>query len=158
MGFDARSFIHSTFEARTAEVRIPELAPFFDGAEPVFKVRGLSGIELAQCTEAAGAQKMRADLVASLIDGSDEERTKALLESFGLGAHVPGELVRYHELIIRGTVEPVIDRETSVLLATRYPVDHRGLALKIMELTGAGQLCTKKKPSVSTPAETSAPA
>lgn len=156
MPFDIREFQRTPFEARTGEVKIPELAPWFGGAEPVFVVRGLTGIEMAQCSESAGASRLRAELVESLIDGSNQERVHALLATFGLSEDVPGELVRYHELIIRGTVEPKIDRETSVLLAERFPVDHRALALQIMTLSGQGQVC-KKKPSGSTETPESAP-
>lgn len=145
MPFDAKAFGKAKFEPRTEKVRVPELAEFFGDDEPSFEVRGLTGIELAQAMEAAGTAKQRAELAEALLDGALEDKSEAIQNAFGLGPGVPDELIRYHELIIRGTVEPVLSREISVKLAERFPVDHKQLALKILHLTGQGQ-AVKKKP------------
>ena len=153
MPFDAKAFARAKFEPRTESVRVPELAEWFGGDEPVFIVRGLSGIELASAMEAAGSAKGRAELAEALLDGALEDKSEAIQNAFGLGPGVPDELIRYHELIIRGTVEPVLSREISVKLAERFPIDHKSLALKILHLTGQGQAVKKKPPdSGATPA------
>lgn len=153
MPFDAKAFSKAKFEPRTDSLRVPELAEWFGGDDPVFVVRGLSGIELASAMEAAGNSKVRAELAEALLDGAMEDKSEAIQAAFGLGPGVPDELIRYHELIIRGTVEPVLSREISVKLAERFPVDHKQIALKILHLTGQGQ-AVKKKPqdSGATPA------
>lgn len=148
MSFDAKAFAKAKFEPRTDEVRVPELAEWFGDDEPVFIVRGLSGVELAQAMESASTSKTRAELAEALLDGALEDKSEAIQQAFGLGPGVPDELIRYHELIIRGTVEPVLSREISVKLADRFPVDHKHLAMKILHLTGQGQT-VKKKPQSS---------
>ena len=137
--------------------KIEELRDWFGGDEPVFTVRGLSGIELAQALESAQTTQSRAELAEALLDGTDGAKVDAVKEAFGLGTGVPDELIRYHELVIRGTVEPRLSRDLSVKLAERFPVDHKQLALRILALTGQGQ-AVKKKPSDSSETLKSAPA
>jgi hypothetical protein len=148
MPFDAKAFNKAKFEPRTESVKVPELAEFFGDDEPVFVVRGLTGIELAAAMEAAGSAKQRAELAEALLDGAIEDKSEAIQAAFGLGPGVPDELIRYHELIIRGTVEPVLTRDVSVKLAERFPVDHKRLAMSILHLTGQGH-AVKKKPTDS---------
>jgi len=157
MPFDARAFTKAQFEPRLGDVIIPELRDWFGGDEPIFRVRGLSGIELAQALEAAQTSQTRAELAEALLDGTDGAKVDAVKEAFGLGKGVPDELIRYHELVIRGTVEPKLTREVSVKLAERFPIDHKQLALKILALTGQGQ-AVKKKPNVCSATPKSAPA
>lgn len=153
MPFDAKAFARAKFEPRTEQVRVPEMAEWFGGDDPVFVVRGLTGIELAQAIEASSNAKQRAELTEALLDGAIEDKSDAIMTAFGIGPGVPDELIRYHELIIRGTVEPVLSREISVKLAERFPIDHKSLALKILHLTGQGQAVKKKPPdSGATPA------
>ena len=144
MPFDARAFTKAQFEPRLGDVIIPELRDWFGGDEPVFRVRGLSGIELAQALESAQTSQTRAELAEALLDGTDGAKVDAVKEAFGLGKGVPDELIRYHELVIRGTVEPKLTREVSVKLAERFPIDHKQLALKILALTGQGQAVKPK--------------
>lgn len=157
MPFDAKAFSREKFEPRTLAVELPELAPWFGDDLPVFTVRGLTGIELAQAMDAAVSARARGELAEALLDGDDATKVAAIKDAFGLGAGVPEELIRYHELIIRGVVKPVITREISVKMAERFPVDHKGLALKILALTGQGQT-VKKKPSGSGDTVNTAPA
>ena len=157
MPFDARAFTKAQFEPRLGDVIIPELRDWFGGDEPIFRVRGLSGIELAQALEAAQTSQSRAELAEALLDGTDGAKVDAVKEAFGLGKGVPDELIRYHELVIRGTVEPKLTREVSVKLAERFPIDHKQLALKILALTGQGQ-AVKKKPSACSATPKSGPA
>ena len=157
MPFDARAFTKAQFEPRLGDVIIPELRDWFGGDEPIFRVRGLSGIELAQALEAAQTSQSRAELAEALLDGTDGAKVDAVKEAFGLGKGVPDELIRYHELVIRGTVEPKLTREVSVKLAERFPIDHKQLALKILALTGQGQ-AVKKKPNACSATPKSAPA
>ena len=157
MPFDARAFAKAQFEPRIADVVIPELRDWFAGDEPILRVRGLSGIELAQALEAAQTSQSRAELAEALLEGTDGAKVDAVKEAFGLGKGVPDELIRYHELVIRGTVEPKLTRDVSVKLAERFPIDHKQLALKILALTGQGQ-AVKKKPNACSATPKSAPA
>ena len=157
MPFAAKAFSKAAFEPRTADVRIDELKDWFGGEAPIFRVRGLSGIELAQALDAAQTSQSRAELAEALLEGTDGAKVDAVKEAFGLGKGVPDELIRYHELIIRGTVEPKLSRDLSVKLSERFPVDHKQLALKILALTGQGQ-AVKKKPSASSDTAKSVPA
>ena len=103
------------------------------------------------------ARLVRARVAEALLDGTDGAKVEAGKEAFGLGKGVPDELIRYHELVIRGSVEPRLTRDISVKLAERFPVDHKQLALKILALTGQGH-AVKKKPSDCSATPKSAPA
>ena len=85
MPFDARAFTKSQFEPRLGDVIIPELRDWFGGDEPVLRVRGLSGIELAQALESAQTSQSRAELAEALLDGTDGAKVDAVKEAFGLG-------------------------------------------------------------------------
>lgn len=154
MKFNADAFRAAEFAARTAEVEIPELAPWCSG-RPVFVVRGLNAHELAAATEAADTAAARAGVLTVALDGTTEERIGAVKAALGLSEDTPRSLALANELILRGTVEPVLDRETVVLLGERFPVDHKILSRRIMELTGQGQEA-KKKPNGSMTTDASA--
>jgi len=147
MAFDARKFVAAPFEPRTERVEFPELAEWFGDDDPVIVIRSLTGDELAtvegQCDDRA--EEVRAGLTRALEGGNKSEIADAALDVLGFGGGAtPKLMVRYHALIMAGAVSPVIDRQTSVMLGQRFPIDHRNIAHKIAALSGKGQEAKKK--------------
>lgn len=146
-GFDLKAFMRETFTPREEEVRIPELAGFFpEGADPVFRVRSLTGEELARVQEAAQRNKDLATLAAGLVSNSDNERIAALREALGVGDSVPDEMAKRMAMVEMGCVSPKLDTLAVVKLFKVLPVDMYNLATKISALTGAGHVPGKAKP------------
>ncbi|HHB11934.1 MAG TPA: hypothetical protein ENK62_01885 [Chromatiales bacterium] len=151
MGFDSRKFLNTEFRPRTEEVRVPDLAPFFDG-EPVWVVRGLTGHELARVNAAAEAARSMEALAEALAAQAPAEKAEALKQLLGLGEDTPEDLARRIEMLRLGSVEPECDRELAVKLADAYPVEFYQLTNAISRLTGMGKLPGEPSGSGATPA------
>ncbi|HEU6436573.1 MAG TPA: hypothetical protein VE028_03915 [Nitratidesulfovibrio sp.] len=147
-GFDLKGFMRADFTPREEEVRIPELAGFFpEGADPIFRVRSLTGEELARVQEAAQRNRDLAALAAGLLSGSDAERVASLREALGVGDKVPDDMAKRMAMVEYGCVSPKLDMQVVIKLFRVLPVDMYGLATRISTLTGAGHVPGKAKPS-----------
>lgn len=152
--FNVTKFQQASFTAREASVKVPGLKDFFEeGAEPVFKVRGLTGSELAAANEAKERNRNLVALAEALVSGGESEKAEAIKGMLGLGGNVPDDIARRISMIVSASVEPVIDHETAVKLSESFPVEFYALTNKILELTGEGAELGKRKRS--TPVQTS---
>lgn len=147
-GFNVQKFMGEKWLPREQDVRIPELAPFFpEDAEPVFRVRGLTGTELANVQEAAQRNRDVAALVEGVLSPDNAERIAALRDVMGIGDKVPDELAKRMAMVEAGCVSPRLDMPTVVQLFRVLPVDMYNLANTISSLTGAGHVPGKAQPS-----------
>ena len=156
MPFDLTKFAAADFTARTEDVPVPDLAPFFgDGDPAVWTVRGLTGAELARVNEATDAAKNLEALAEALASPAGREKAGALRSLLGLadgaGADVPQDLVKRIEMLRAGSVAPVADRQLAVRLADVYPVEFYQLTNAITRLTGQGKILGKPAGSGETP-------
>lgn len=142
MGFKADQFITAEFQHRTDAVRVPGLAEWFDG-DPVWTVRGLTAHEFATCQEAAEKDQSVAALAEALAAGTKNEQVKELRDALGLSDTTPGEISKRIRMLMLGSVDPVCDRELSVKLSERYPIEFYQLTNEITQLTGKGQIVGK---------------
>jgi NADPH-dependent glutamate synthase beta subunit-like oxidoreductase len=143
MGFDVAKFETATFEDRTESIPVPILARFFDeGAEPVWVVRGLTGMECALAKQAVRASKNLEVAVESLLEGKlNKKNIKELKAALGFSSdNVPEELVQRYTWIECGSVNPVCSHEMAMKLAVNFPEDFFDITNKIMGLTGDGRL------------------
>lgn len=151
MAFNEKKFMSTNFTPRTKDVKLPDLKDFFDeGSEPVFKVRGLSGNELARVHEAADKHRNIAGLIAGLMSNQAQEKIDAVRAAMGVTEDVPSEIARRLEMISIACMEPKISMEASVRLAEVYPIEFYEITSTISELTGKGQVPGKLKPSGAT--------
>jgi hypothetical protein len=152
MGFDSKAFQSAKLEDRTAEVRVPGLADFFeDGDKPVFTVKGLTGKELALCLEAPRKNKNLEAVTKAMAGSSDKDKIEAFRKVLGLDAGVPDEFAKRLEMLVHGSVEPKLDHELAKRLAETSATDFYSLTAKISELTDMGKQVAKKKPTGQTP-------
>lgn len=157
MPFDMKAFKKADFEARTGEVHVPGLKDFFDeGEKPVFKVRSVSGIEMAKANEATKKNRNLQTLLEGMLGGEAKEQVASFKSALGLDEKVPDDIAKRIELFTMAVVEPEVDREMAVLLSERFPVEFTTITNKILELTGKGQmqaLAKKKKSSETQPSK-----
>ena len=152
-GFDVNSFMKADFKPRMAEVPVPALRQFFPPDEegnvlPVWKVRGLTGAEIAKTNEVASRNEKLTAVIDAFGEISKKDMTDSLKESLGLGSETPADLSKRLEQVVLGSVEPVITLETAVKLATVMPIEFYAISNKILELTGKGHTAEgKPKPS-----------
>ena len=146
---DVTKFMKQEFSARTETVQVPSLAEWFEG-DPVFEIRGLTGSELVSTNEAADKNKNLAAIIETLATGLQNDKIGAFKELAGVSDDVPAELIRRIEILINGTVSPVVDRPFAVKLAEHFPADFVIITNKIRILTGQGSDVVKQKPSGET--------
>jgi hypothetical protein len=146
MTFDKKKFMKTPFETRTEAVSVPDLKDFFpEGAETVWKVRGLTGHELGKVNEAEERNRNLAAIMDALVSASSEEKAAAVKELIGLDDKTPSDVARRLEMLVIGSVDTVVDLELSVRLCTWFPVEFLLLTNTITKLTGQGAQ-VKKKP------------
>jgi hypothetical protein len=155
MSFDINRFRAAVLSPRQASVPVPDLSFFFEeGADPVWVVRGLDGEEVARSNESAHRHAQIANAVEALASAASArgDQVEALKTLIGYGTETPAELAKRFDLLVFGSVEPEIDRETAVRLFRGFPIVGYQLTNKILELTGMGPDLGKVQHSTPIPA------
>jgi hypothetical protein len=146
--FDQQSFMKAKLEARTDAVSVPGLVHFFEeGTDPVWIVRGLTGVELARASDAGGRSKRLEALISALSSKMlDKTKVATVRSAFGLSDDdVPEEMAKRMEMLVTGSVDPKIDLSVAVRLAESYPIEFYELTNKITILTGQGAIDVGKQ-------------
>jgi hypothetical protein len=147
MAFDTRSFVNTEFVQRTQELRLPELAKWFDG-EPVWIVRGLTSSELAKTLDAANRQRSIDTIIKSIAQ--NENMVAELRQTLGISDDTPQDIIKRLEQLTIASVEPKIDFTVAVKLAEVFPIEFYMLTNAIVSLTGQGMDIKKSLPSGET--------
>lgn len=144
MSFDTKKFLKTEFEARTEEIKVPDLNEYFkDGTDAVWVVRGLTGHELGHVNEATDKYRNIDAIVESLLSDKSKEKAGAIKQLIGMDSSTPGDIVRRLELLKFGSVDPICDDELAVKLCTFFPIEFMILTNAITKLSGQGAV--KKK-------------
>lgn len=147
--FDESKYKKAALVPRTEDVNVPELAPFFKGKNTVWKVRGLTGLELHRVKDSAESR----DIINAAINafcGTKSEQAEAFKTAFALDDKTPEEYSKYIEIISIGSVEPAVSRETVVKMAAEFYATVKTLAEKILQLSALGHEPGKPKGSGKT--------
>lgn len=157
MEFDFDKFTNQHFNPREKDVPVPDLKPWFKGkAEkdekgedkpPVWRVRMLTGPDLARASEAQQQNRDRNAIAQGLLSGSEDKITEAVRELIGTGATVPDDTAKRIEMLVLGSVQPVCSHQMAVKIANTFPVVFTQLTNEIMKLTGLGSEPGKPKRS-----------
>jgi hypothetical protein len=148
MAFNEKKFMSTNFTPRTKDVKLPDLKEFFDpGSEPIFKVRGLTGPELARVHEAVEKHKNIAGLISGLLSEQSQDKIESIRAALGVTEDVPAEIARRLEMASIACIDPKISMEAAVRLCETFPIEFYDITGTISELTGKGQLPGKQKPS-----------
>lgn len=154
MPFDLTKFEQAQFQPREVDVDVPDLATFFDeGEKPVWRVRGLTGAELARANEAAENNRKIMAMLDGLLSENRQKVSEAVREFTGRGETQPDELVKRIEMLVMGSVAPAVTNPQAARLARTHPVVFWQITNQITELTGQGQQLGK--PPASTGEKTS---
>ena len=150
MAFDLSKFMNTKFEPRVEVVELnKELTAFFPGGEkPVFKVRGLTGPELASVHSAVDRNRNLAAAIEGLLSDDVVNNIKNLKTTLGITKDRPAEIARRLEMFILGVVEPTgLSLEFAVRFCESFPVDFYHVTGVISRLTGEGAMPGKSQPS-----------
>lgn len=159
MEFDANKFASASFKRREEDVPVPDLRDWFKGLKeddkPVWRVRGLTGEELARVNEASARNRNKNAVIDALNSDKAEKITDAIKELMGTSERVPDDLARRIEMLTIGSVAPECTHQVAVKLAEAYPVEFYDLTTKITTLTGLGSEPGKPKRSSGNPPSSS---
>ena len=150
-GFDLARFRSMQFSDREADVPVPDCAVLFpEGADPVWRVRGLGGIESARIEDRASdrTRKLVEKVVQAVVARGNAEVAEQILQAAGLGKGVPEEHARRLDTFVAGTISPEgITLQDATKFADAWPIEFRIITNKIAELTGLGRIPGKATPS-----------
>lgn len=132
--------------------------PYYDGdpkknpdwKPPVWKVRGLTGVEVARSNEAMDKNKNIAAILQGLIAANAQEKVDAVKKLIGIDEKVPNDIAKRIELLILGSIDPAVDTELAVKICRVYPIEFYEITNKILSLTGRGHVPGKRKASGET--------
>lgn len=151
--FDSKKFLQTQFVPRETIVPVPDMKDFFQEDEkPEWKVRGLTGVELAHTNEAVTRNKDVAAILEGLISSNNQEKIESVKQLVGIDSKVPNDIAKRIELLVIGSTNPVVDTEIAVKICSVFPVEFYEITNKITLLTGQGHVPGKPKPSGMTQA------
>lgn len=147
MTFDTEGFKSEKFEHRTKKVPVPNLKAWFkDGAKPVWTVRGLTAVEIAQANDAAAGRNVSTAILEGLLTRRASEVKDAVEKLVGRADDVPEEMARRIEHIRIASIDPVCDEDLVLKLSKVEPTYFYTLANEIWNLSGQGMSPKKSKP------------
>lgn len=141
MPFDTARFLKTRLKPRESEIEVPGLKDFFEnGDRPIWKIRGLEGLELGQVNEAAAKTKDIVAIVEKLLSTKRSEKADAVADALGVGDNVPYDLAKRIEIFIVGSVEPPVTLELAKKILQTFPIEFYDLTTHILKLTGEGHM------------------
>ena len=154
MAFDLARFAQAEFTPRTQAVPVPGLSAFFGkGEKPEWVVRSLTAAQLHNAIEAKQRQASVQTVVEAIA--ANTEKAIEIKKALGLSGDQPGEIIKRLEMLVAGSVSPVVDMPTAVKLAGTFPLEFLSITSAVMELTGQGfDLVKPHAASRKTPAST----
>jgi hypothetical protein len=139
--FNSKAFMKEKFRYRIEEVKVPDLAAWFDeGDPPVWKVRGLEGSELGFVNETANRNKNISAILEGMLSQDDQTKAQAVKALLGISGDTPEDIARRLEMLRIGSVEPACSMDLAIRLCKAFPIEFYQLTNKITALTGQGQV------------------
>lgn len=146
MTFDVARFKAASLRLREEDVPVPALAAWFGkDASPVWRVRALTAAELASAEDASKRKEDITMVIKAIVN--DAAKVDSIRNELGLGDHTPHEIAKRMEMLVTGSVSPVIDLEAAVKLAQYFPIEFYQLTNKITTITSMGAEPGKSPPS-----------
>jgi hypothetical protein len=153
MPFDAKKFKTMKFETREGLVKVPGLQDFFpEGEEAVWKIRGLTGVELGRVNEASERYRNINAILEGLISSGATDKADSVKKLVGLGNDTPADIVKRIDMLVVASIDPQVDEDLAVKFCEKYPVEFFDITNTIIKLTGQGHIPGKPRPSGETKA------
>jgi len=144
--FNNKEFMNAKLSPRTEEVNVKELKDWFSDNDPIWTVNGLSHKQLAIAEERSTGDGL--NTLVDAMSGNNKEQADAIRKLVGLDKGVPKDTAKRLELLVAGSVNPEIELDIAIKLATNFPTVFVQLTNTILQLTGLGsEVKVKPKPS-----------
>lgn len=128
--FNPKEFMRAKHEYREEDFE-------FEPLNHTFRIRGLTGEELAAVNQIVQARSEIEAIIDSIAQGDAAEAFK---KAVGTSGDVPVDFIRRIEYLKRGVTDTEIAQEVAVKLFRTYPVDIYKLTNRILKLTGKGMV------------------
>jgi hypothetical protein len=152
-GFNTAKFQKQQFVFRTEKVPVPNLRDWFDeGCEPEWEIRNLNSRELSLSQESQAKTKNLSVALEAISTAAGDDKLEALLKIMGISTDNPAELTRRLDMLVYGSINPVMTLDVAVKLADNFPFEFMKITSQIIVLTGLGASAVKPRPSGKTPA------
>jgi len=155
MGFDKSKFLKAGFVPREAKVEVPALKDFFDdlkeGEKPVWKVRGLTGHEVAKIRQKLENKEKVQAIMRGLLGTKGEETEKAVRDLIGNNEETPHDAVYRLHLLEAASIDPECDIDLAGRILAFFGVTFYNITDTILVLCGRGHVPGKVKSSGTTP-------
>jgi hypothetical protein len=131
-----------TYREKEIEGIEPELKNFNSGkkGKVKFKVRGLTGIELATVRDAVSKNQDIEQMVEMIGSNISRDKVDAFKEALGMGDKAPADWVRRVAILRLGCVDPQMKQDEAVKFGETFPITFSKLTDEIMILSGQGKL------------------
>jgi hypothetical protein len=143
MAFQVAAFVGASLALRTTDVPVPDLERWFEGPA-VWRVRGLNANELAKVDMAERRNEAAGALAEALANGAAAEIVAGVREVLGRDGGIEPIYARQIEILVLGSVEPMISHAIAAKLGECFPVPFKALLNTILTLTGQGSEAPKK--------------
>jgi len=152
MGFNSSKFISTQFIPREKGIEVKDLKPWFEKkSKPVWRVRGLTGYELAWCEEIKRRNKQIEKILEGLLQSGSQKQKEAIQQLVGSDPkNATDDVAKRIEMLCVGSVDPKCDNELAIKLLTNFPIEFFDITNHINLLTGKGHVPGKPKPSGKT--------
>jgi hypothetical protein len=139
--FLSEKFRSAAFEPRTESFVVEQLVEFFPDGNPTFTVRGLTAAELQRANDASSRQSGVEGVVKAIATQKDQ--VEQIRKALGLTYDTPGETVKRIEMLVQGSVSPVLTHADAVKIAEVCPIEFFQITNAISLLTGRGSELVK---------------
>jgi hypothetical protein len=142
--FNVKKFMSENFSYREKEIEgvEPDLKNYNYGkkGKAKFKVRGLTGIELATVRDAVSQNQDIESLIEMLGSNISRDKVDAFKDAFGMSGKAPADWVRRVAILRLGCVDPEMQQDEVVKFGETFPITFSKLTDEIMILSGQGKL------------------
>ena len=115
MPFKTDEFMAAEFSSRERKVPVPCLGKFFAKNEkPVWKLRNLTGVEIAKADEAASKYALSAEMLAALVVKHTKGVQSTVKKLMGRSDDIPQAIAKRVEHLIICSIEPKCDLDMAL--------------------------------------------
>lgn len=143
MSFDVNRFVNARWIPRTEDyiVTNPTILAYFDKDDKaIYKLRGLSGVELGACNLAATMEPERLALIEAIAARNLKEIQEHLKNTVGIGDLSPIDMSKRLEYMLKGLVDPEPSFDLCKTWLIAFPVEFIDITHIILKLTGQGHV------------------
>jgi hypothetical protein len=151
MTFDKNKFMAAKYSFREKEIPVPSLKDFFDpDTKPVWKIRNLTGVDIARADEAASKYALSSDVLEALMGSHSKKVQDSVKKILGKSEDIPVDIAKRVEHLQICSIDPVCDLDLALKICKVQALLFLELTNEILKLSGKGMKLGELKASGKT--------